>query len=112
MNKKLIISNNFRFVIFFVLTLLILLSTLPYFNILLSPQFILFLFLIFFVTVFEFGAEIISFIILIFIIFSLTLLLFSQDSIAENVGNHIYFLLLTNFSVILFKYFRDWKNNK
>ncbi len=112
MNKKLITSNNFRFAIFLVLTLLILLSTLPYFNILLSPQFIYFLFLIFFLTMFESAAETVSFIILIFIIFSLIVLLFFQGSSAEIVGNYIYFLLLTNFSVILLEYFKDLRNKK
>ena len=112
MNKKLITSNNFRFAIFLVLTLLILLSTLPYFNILLSPQFIYFLFLIFFITMFEFTVGIVSFTILVFIIFSLIVSLFFQGSSTEIVGNYIYFLLLTNFSVILFQYFRDLRNKK
>lgn len=112
MDKKIGFLNNFRYVIFLILSLLILLSTLPYFNILLSAQFIFFLFLIFFPIMFEFRIEIVSFTILIFIIFSLIVSLFFQSSGAEIVGNYIYFLLLTNFSVILFEYFKDLRNKK
>ena len=108
--KRIVLSNNFRFVIFAFLTLLILISTLPYFNIVLNPplslQLIFLIFLLFYMGTFKFSIKFIFLIAFIFILFSLILSLLSEYSIAENSGNYIYFLLLVGFLLNLFKFLR------
>ena len=108
--KQVVLSTNFRFIVFLFLTLLILISSLPYFNIILSPPFtpqlIFLIFLLLYMGTFKFSVKFIFLIAFVFMLFSLLLSLFYEDSIAENSGNYIYFLLLTGFLMSLFEFLR------
>lgn len=103
---KQIILSNFQILILITAILVVLLSTLPYFNLVLSEQVALLFFFILLSLLLKIRLRFFLFA-LIFIIFSIALLLFSQNELAEKFGNYIYFFLLLGFTQIVFNFPRD-----
>lgn len=110
--KKIFYSYNFRLLKLAGIIILVILSTFPYFNIILSQQIILLLLLAVFVSALKLSFRFLFGIALVFISFSLVISLFSLNATAEKLGNYAYILVLVGFIQSFIEYLKqNDKNN-
>lgn len=110
--KQVLSSYNFRLLTLAGIVILIILSTLPYFNLILSQQITLLLLLMVLVSILRFSFKFLFAIAMVFILFSLVLLLLSLNSTAEKLGNYAYMLLLLGFALSFIRFLnQNGKNN-
>ena len=87
-----------QFLLLFMLIVLVnFLSQIPYFNIFLSPRVMLILFWIISVMLFRLTGKTSIVVSLILLVFAPIFLIFNREDVAEQIGNLVYFLLLTGF---------------
>lgn len=97
------------FLIFFISILLYFLSQLPYLNIFLSPWVLAIIIWILAVIILKLCVSA-SFIVALVLLCSVPfILIFKSNSLAEEVGNAVYFLLLIGFSQTFFAYLKTLK---
>ena len=92
--------------------LLYFLSGLPYFNILFSSGVSLMIIWIIAVIFLKLSANVSFLISLILIIIALAISIFRNDAMAEQIGNMVYFLLLTGFLQTFFIYIKEQKHDQ
>lgn len=102
--KKILHSYNFKILILAGITMLIILSTFPYFNIILDQQIILLFLLAILISILNFPFRYLFAVSLVFLIFSLVILLLSFDSTAEKLGNYAFIVILLGFIQSILKY--------
>jgi len=100
-------SNHLQTLILAVAVLITLLSSLPYFNLILNEQIVLLLFFFVLVWMFRVPFRYIFAVCLALIVFSVVLLLFSQEGLAERFGNYAYLFFFVGLLHMIVEHIRN-----
>lgn len=100
----------YLYILFAGFSLGLLISNLPYLNLVLTPEIIYLAFIVTLIISFKLPSQILPTVILVFVISLAFLLLFSQNKLADKFGEYLYFLLVVTFIFYILTYFKG--NNK